>query len=73
MSRWGNALYVSTIVFVTLEEPNGGNYLRAYRKSAGHAIHVDSQMNCRTSAAGSSPTAAPTGPVSCQSDSSGGF
>jgi len=26
---------------------DGGNYLLAYRKSAGHAIHVDSQMNCR--------------------------
>jgi hypothetical protein len=25
----------------------GGNYLLAYRGASGHAIHIDSQMNCR--------------------------
>ena len=26
---------------------DGGNYILAYRKSTGNAIHIDSQMNCR--------------------------
>ncbi len=26
---------------------DGGNYILAYQKSTGHAIHIDSQMNCR--------------------------
>jgi hypothetical protein len=26
---------------------DGGNYLLAYQKTTGHAIHIDSQMNCR--------------------------